>query len=479
MSANGTILPAERIARIENFGHSISGAAYLFRPSQTEQIAEIFTLAAENGIHIGLRGAGRSYGDASMNAGDIVLDLQRMNRILEWNPDSGKIQVEPGVTIEQLWKYTLEDGWWCPVVPGTMFPTLGGCLASNIHGKNNWTTGTLGEHVIEFSALLPNGNEVICSPTKNKPLFFAMIGGMGVLGVFTSITLQMKQIHSGNLKVRAWTEPNLKSSLESLDEHKENDYVVGWIDGTSRGRGLGRGQLHAASYLEKGEDPSPVQSLRIDNQALADTIMGLLPKSIMWRLMRPVMNSLGVKVGNTAKYQLNRLLENQNTYLQSLVAFNFLLDYIPNWERAYGSGGLIQYQSFVPKDAAYDVYLEMLRLCKRRRLPSYLGVIKRHRPDSFLLTHSVDGFSLALDFKVSDRNRKKLRTLTSDLNKLVLEAGGRFYFAKDSTLSTDDVVKFLGKDTVTRFKEIKAKYDPENVLQTDLYRRCFLNGQIS
>ena len=478
MKSIGSVLPSERLARLQNFGHSLSRPAYLYRPSHAEQVAELFDLAGRTGVRIGLRGAGKSYGDAAMNTGEIVLDLQRMNRVLAWNPENGVIKIEPGVTIEQLWKYTLEDGWWPPVVPGTMFTTLGGCLASNIHGKNNWTTGTLGEHVREFSALLPNGKEIVCSPRKNKALFQAMISGMGMLGVFTKITLQMKRIYSGNLNVFAWAEPTLVQSLESLDVYKENDYIVGWVDCTSGGQALGRGQLHRANYLAEGDDPAPVQSLRIENQTLPDSILGLVPKAMVWRFLRPTMNNVGVRIGNVGKYLLSRTIRNRKQYLQSLVAFNFLLDYVPNWERSYGQGGLIQYQSFLPKEAAQDVYLDMLKLCKRRRSPAFLGVIKRHRPDDFLLTHAVDGYSLALDFRVSDRNRIRLRNLISELNKMVLEAEGRFYFAKDSTLSTNEVVAFLGEKTVERFKTLKAKHDPQNLLQTDLYRRCFLNGRV-
>ena len=478
LKSNGLVLPSERLTRLQNFGRSLSGPAYLYRPTHIDQVAKLFDLAGRNGIQVGLRGAGRSYSDAAINTGEIVLDLQRMNRVLEWNPEMGVINVEPGVTIEQLWKYILEDGWWPPVVPGTMFPTIGGCLASNIHGKNNWTAGTLGEHVLEFSALLPNGKEIVCSPRKNKALFQSMIGGMGMLGVFTKITLQMKRIFSGNLEVFSWAVPTLVQSLESLEQHKENDYIVGWIDCTSGGQALGRGQLHKANYLADGDDPAPVRSLRIENQTLPDNFLGLMPKSVLWRLMRLTMNNLGVRVGNVGKYLVSRTIGNRKQYLQSLVAFNFLLDYVPNWERSYGRGGLIQYQSFLPKEAAQEVYLEMLKLCKRRRFPAYLGVLKRHRPDDFLLTHAVDGYSLALDFRVSNRNRGRLRTLTRELNKMVLGAGGRFYFAKDSALSTNEVVAYLGENTVARFKALKSEHDPDNLLQTDLFRRCFLNGGV-
>ena len=466
-------LTNQRLAKLENFGHSIERPVYLYRPTQPEQVAELFELATKENILVGLRGAGRSYGDAAITGGGIVLDFQRMNRILEWNPETGVITVEPGVTIEQLWRHTMEDGWWSPVMPGTMFPTIGGCLGANIHGKNNWKTGTLGEHVLSFTTLLPNGEEKVCTPTRNKDLFYGIISGMGLLGVFTSVTLQMKKIYSGNLEVKAWAEPNLRGVLDATDANKEEDYIVGWVDSTSRGRGLGRGQMHSARYLKEGEDPYPAVSLNPFNQDLPDTIMGLVPKSIVWRIMRLGLINLGAWAGNTAKYLLNRTLGNNKTYLQSLVAFTFLLDYVPSWERAYGKGGMIQYQSFVPFDTAHDTFREILQLSQQRGLPAYLGVMKRHRPDNFLFSHAVDGFSLALDYKVPYRRQDKLVKLTRELNQVVLSGGGRFYFAKDSALTLEDVRAYLGEETVAKFKRLKADVDPGNILQTDLYRRCF------
>ena len=161
MNTNGHLpLPLEQLSRLDNFGHSMTTAAYLYRPIHVAQVAELFEIARKQGTSITFRGAGRSYGDAALNAGHVVVDIRRMNRILDWNPETGIIICEPGVTIEQLWKHVLEDGWWPPVVPGTMFPTLGGVLGVNIHGKNNWKKGTLGEQVLKFTALLPSGEEV-------------------------------------------------------------------------------------------------------------------------------------------------------------------------------------------------------------------------------------------------------------------------------------------------------------------------------
>ncbi len=462
----------DRLTPLTGFGRAARSTSYLYRPTHVEQIADLYRQAAARGLTIALRGAGRSYGDAALNAGAVVLDLQRMNRVLAWDPATGLVTVEPGVTIEQLWQLTLEDGWWPPVVPGTMRPTLGGCLGMNIHGKNNYHTGPIGEHVLAFEALLPTGELVRCTPTDQPDLFYSLISSAGLLGVFTAITLQMKRLYSGDLAVEAWAAPSLAAMLADIDHHREADYVVGWVDGTQRGGGLGRGQIHTARYLAPGEDPHPARTLRLDYQGLPDTLFGLIPKSIIWRFMGLGLNRPGIAAANFGKYLLSRTLSHHHPYRQGLVAFNFLLDYVPNWQMGYRHG-LLQYQSFIPHAHAADVYRGILDLAQRRGHTSFVNVLKRHRPDQFMFSHAVDGYSLAIDFVVpgSPRARAEFQAMTHLFDRLVLDAGGRFYFAKDSTLTPYAAARYLGPATLARFAALKARCDPHHLLQTELYRR--------
>jgi FAD/FMN-containing dehydrogenase len=470
MEANMS-LSLNKFVQLENFGHSLRAPSYRFRPTRAEEIFEIFCLAEKMGLTVTARGAGRSYNDAALNGGGIMLDMSGMNQILEWDSASGLVRCEPGVTLEQLWQCVEPEGWWPPVVSGTMKTTLGGCLGANIHGKNNFKRGTIGEHVLEFTAILPTGEPVTCTPEKNADLFYSMISGLGVLGIFTSITLQMKRVESGLLEVHAWPVHNLPEHLSSLQAHAPNyDYIVGWMDTMTGGKSLGRGQIHAANYVHANEDPNPQKTMLLNNQILPPRIFGVFPKSILYIFMIPFANNVGWKMVNMAKYVASL---RSHVFRQSHAAFHFLLDYVPNWELSYGRGGMIQYQSFLPKETAEGAWREMIELSLRNKLPSYLGVTKRHRPDKFLLTHAVDGFSLALDFKVTNGNRAALSKMLQEFDQIVLKAGGRFYFAKNSETSAASTHAFLGEETVSKFKELKKRCDPNNLLESDLFRRIF------
>ena len=455
---------------------SSSALSYVYRPSTIEGIHSVFEQSRRSGRSVGLRGAGRSYGDASLNAEAISLDLTRMRRILAWDPQTGIIRVEPGVTIQQLWEYTIEDGWWPNVVSGTMFPTLGGAAAMNIHGKNNWKAGPIGDWILEFEILMPSGQTKVCSRTQNTELFHAAIGGFGMLGVLTRLDLQLKKVYSGLLKVEPIAHRSFEELFQFFEERlSQSDYLVGWIDCFATGKELGRGQIHQANYLAPGEDPNPTQTLRVENQELPDSLFGIVPKSLMWRFLKPFVNDPGMRAINFAKAYSAANLGNGKMHTQSHAGFAFLLDYVPHWKQAYKPGGLIQYQSFVPKENAQAVFTEQITLTQAYGIVPYLGVFKRHRPDDFLMTHAVDGYSLALDFAVTPAKHGGLRSLAAELDRIVLEAGGRFYFAKDSALHGAIAVEALGAERVTKFQALKYACDPENLLQTNLSRRLF-NG---
>jgi decaprenylphospho-beta-D-ribofuranose 2-oxidase len=470
------LLPVERLEQVSAWGGATGSISYVYRPTTPEALQDVFRLARRSGRTVGLRGGGNSYGDAAMNSENIVIDLRRMNRILEWNPGTGVIRVEPGVTLSDLWQYILEDGWWPPVATGTSFTTIGGSAAMNVHGKNAWQIGPIGDHIQEFDLMLPSGETISCNRQENRDVFYAAIGGFGMLGVFTSLTMQMKRVYSGLLDVETDIKPNLDEMLTYFHENAgRSDYIVGWIDSLASGTEVGRGDLHRANYLSQGVDPNSAQSLRLENQHLGPNLFGILPRSIMWLFMRPMMRNTGMRVINHGKYLAGRF-GGQKRYRQPHAQFHFLLDYIPEWKRAYQPGGLIQYQPFIPKETAADAFREILTLCQRRGLPNYLTVLKRHRPDDFLISYAVDGFSLAMDFRVTEENRRRVVWLAQEMDDIVLNAGGRFYFAKDSTLRPEVAKMYLGAETIARFRELKQRCDPENLLQTDLWRRIFASG---
>jgi FAD/FMN-containing dehydrogenase len=471
--AERIMLPADHLEPVGAWGGASVGLSYVFRPATADALREVLVLARRAGRTVGLRGGGNSYGDAAMNSENVVIDLRRMNRILEWDGATGRVRVEPGVTLAQLWQHVLEDGWWPAVTTGTSLTTMGGSAAMNVHGKNGYRVGTFGDHVLEFDLMLASGEIITCSREENRDVFHAAIGGFGMLGIFTSLTLQMKRVHSGLLNVETRGRSNLDEMFDFFEQNAAGaDYIVGWIDSLPGGRKLGRGDVHRADYRPPGEDSQPAQTLRLDHQHLGPNLFGVAPRSLMWLFMRPLMNDAGMRLVNQGKYAA-AAVRGAQSYQQPHAQFHFLLDYVPNFKKAYGAGGLIQYQPFIPKETARDAFAELLRLGQRRGLPNYLTVLKRHRPDNFLISYGVDGYSLAMDFRVTAENRQRMAWLAREMDEIVLAAGGRFYLAKDSTLRPEVAEAYLGSERIARFRALKRRCDPEGLLETNLWRRVF------
>ena len=462
---------------VEGWGMAVGSPTRVLRPRDEDEVRIAFDLAREAGVSLALRGTGCSYGDASTNADGWVLDLSRMNRIRSFDASTGVADLDGGVTIGQLWRHALPQGYWPKVVSGTMFPTVGGAAGMNIHGKNNYRVGTIGDCIRSIDVLTPNGDLRTASREQDADLFHAAIGGFGMLGAITRVELETKRVHSGDIEVNGVSCHDLAEMMQRMDARTADcDYLVGWVDCFAGEDGLGRGLIHEARYLDPGEDPHPERTLRVAHQELPDRILGLFPKSQVWRVLRLLNHDPGMRLLNATKQLAGRLEGMKGPYLQSHAGFNFLLDYVPDWKWAYGRNerrGLIQFQSFVPHDAALETFREILRRCQDAGIVSYLGVLKRHRPDPFWLTHSVDGWSLALDFKVTPETRDALFAHCGTLTDLVIDAGGKHYFAKDLSLRPGDADRFLPADRLDAFAELKRALDPEGLLQTDLARRVF------
>lgn len=452
--------------------------ARVLRPRSLEELAACFADARARGEGLCLRGGGNSYGDANTSARGHVLDLTRMNRLLAFDAESGRVEAEGGVTIEQLWKHVLPHGYWPKVVSGTMFPTLGGAAAANIHGKNNFAVGTFGDALVELDLYTPSGELHTCSRARNADLFHAAVGGFGLLGAITRVVLDTKRVHSGDLWVRGISVRNLREMMEHIEARKGSaDYLVGWIDAFADEQDSGRGLIHEAHYLAPGEDRESERTLTVAHQELPANILGLFPKSEVWRILRAFNHDAGMRLINAVKYHAGRMEAFAGPFRQSHAGFAFLLDYVPNWKFAYGrergARGLIQYQPFLPAAVAHDVLQELLSRARAAGHVPYLGVLKRHRLDPFWLTHAVDGWSLAMDFKVEPATRARLWRLCAELTQVVLDAGGRFYFAKDLVIRAEDARRFLPADKLAAFAHLRARHDPQGLLQSDLSRRVF------
>jgi len=408
---------------VTGFGLRNFSVSRVFRPASVDELASLVPRLAAGGARVVFRGSGRSYGDATTNPEGPVVDVSAL-RTIHGIDEAGVVRAEAGATFDDLWRFAVPRGYWPPIVPGTSFPTLGGAIAMNIHGKNGWHAGTIGEHVESLTVLDANGQRLVLG--KGDPAIRSVISCWGSDRPIVEVSLKLRKIASGFVDVKAVPTRTLSEMLQLLDAEKERwEYLVGWLDCFPEGKSLGRGSVHLARYVN-----DPVGGLSVEEQLAQKGLGSKVPKGVLVAGLRAFTFDSGMRLVNLAKY-LSHRLAGVVTYRQTLVAYSFLFDQMPGFRDIYRPGGFVQYQLFVPKEHAERVFTEAIRRQHAAGVFSYLGVLKRHRKDGFASGYVPDGYSLALDFPVTDRNASALITLCRGYDALLRECGGTNYKAKD------------------------------------------------
>ncbi|MBF6590341.1 MAG: FAD-binding oxidoreductase, partial [Ktedonobacterales bacterium] len=285
-----------RDEELSGWGGYGGGRCRVACPRDAGEVAALFTEARRVETTLAFRGAGYSYSDAALNRAAIVVDMTAMCRILAWDAKTGLVTAQPGVTFAQLWRTLLPDGWWPNVAPDASAVTLGGAGAANIAGTNGWHAGFFGDTVLSLDLLLPSGATLICDRERNAEVFNAAIGGLGLFGCITALTLQARRVHSGNMWEISSAHPTLSELVEALEGAAEwATSLVAWIDPQARGGHLGRGILRAARDLAPDEEPHPATTLALAHQLPAPsraarvweaTHLFRLPEPLAGRLAR-------------------------------------------------------------------------------------------------------------------------------------------------------------------------------------------------
>src|SRR3954451_10227480 len=406
------------------------------------------------------RGLARSYGDAAQNAGGLVLDMTGADRVLHADLETGLVDVEAGISLDELMNRFVPQGFFVPVTPGTRMVTVGGAIAADIHGKNHHVAGSFAQHVRRLDLLTADGQVRRISAGTDPVLFWATAGGMGLTGVILRAQVQMKPIESSRLLVDTDRTPNLDSLMTLLAETDHlYDYSVAWIDCVARGRRMGRSVVTRGRFARLDELPA---KRRGDPLKYHGSVKLSAPDVFPPGLL----NLATVAAFNEVWYR--KAPRRKRDQLQTIPTFFHPLDGVGTWNRIYGPRGFVQYQFTVPfgQEAAMREALERI---SHSGAASCLAALKRCGPGNpGMLSYPSPGWTLALDIPVV----KGLATLLDRLDELVVAAGGRIYLAKDSRVRAETFEKMY--DRLDSFRAVRKQVDPDGVFTSDLARRLAL-----
>jgi FAD/FMN-containing dehydrogenase len=398
-------------------------------------------------------GNGRSYGDSNLNPGGILLDTRSLDRILEFDARTGVLVCEAGVLLSEILARHVPLGWFPAVTPGTRFITIGGAIANDVHGKNHHRAGSFGNHVLRFELLRSDGTRMICSPDENADWFAATIGGLGLTGVITWAALQMRPLPSPCVDSETIRFRSLDEFFElSTDSERDHEYTVSWIDCASGGRHLGRGLFGRGNHASQPRRDG-AHAAGHDPDASGRRVPFTPPFSLV--------NGVTVKALNWAYFHRQR--RDRVREVQHYRRFFYPLDGVLEWNRLYGPRGFFQYQCAVPHAGAARCVHALLEAIAASGMGSFLAVLKQFGdiPSRGMLSFPMPGTTLALDFP----NRgEALHRLFDALDRIVLDAGGRLYPAKDGRMGSA-----MFKAGYPRWREFTRYVDPR--FSSGLWRR--------
>lgn len=373
-------------------------------------------------------GNGRSYGDSALNKN--VLHVKPYNNFLAFDEEKGLLRCQAGVLLCEILDSVVRKGWFLKVTPGTKLITVGGAIASDVHGKNHHVEGCFSECVEEFSIMLPNGETKLCK--KGDELFYTTCGGMGLTGVILSATISLKKINSKNIKQTTIKTKNLEETFEAFEKYQDMPYSVAWIDCLAKDDALGKCLLMVGDFADDGD---------LDYKSKKKL-------SIPFNFPSFALNNLSVKAFNWLYYAKTK--DGISKQKVDIDTFFYPLDAIGNWNRIYGSGGLTQYQFILPKEQSYEGLKEILGKISDSGKGSFLAVLKLYgKANDNYLSFPMEGYSLALDFKLEDG----LFELLDALDKVVVKYNGRIYLTKDVRVSRETFEK--GYAQIEKFREFR------------------------
>lgn len=414
------------------------------------------------------RGLGRSYGDAALNQGGGVVLHERLDRFLAFDPDTGVVEAEAGVSFANLISVFLPRGWFPPVTPGTRFVTLGGALAADVHGKNHHVDGSFSEFVEDFTLLTGSGQLLRCSRTENPEAFFATVGGMGLTGMIVSMRLRLRRVESAFIAADYRRARHLDEALELFTSatagHAAFDsmrYCVAWIDCLARGPKLGRCVLMGGEHAAASVVPERFRGRPLDFPLRSTrTLPPVVPNGAL--------NALTVRAFNGVYYRVNR----DGTRVIPFDSFFYPLDAFSHWNRLYGPRGFQQYQVVLPPENSRRALVRLLEELTASRRGSFLAVLKSMgRPSEGVIGFAMPGWTLAVDLP----NAPGLDDFLRRLDEIVLDHGGRRYLAKDASLSRDHFERMYLRHA--EFKRTLAALDPAGRISSSMARRLGLDRQ--
>jgi decaprenylphospho-beta-D-ribofuranose 2-oxidase len=468
-------LPTTTVS-LTGWGRTAATSAQLLSTPDVDLIAKAVAAVADANADspshlrrgIVARGLGRSYGDVAQNAGGVVVDMTALNKIHSIDPTEATVELDAGVSLDELMRAALPYGLWVPVLPGTRQVTVGGAIGSDVHGKNHHSAGSFGNHVVWLHLLVADGRVLTLTPQGSSEdpdasIFWATVGGVGLTGIILRAKLNMTRTETAYFIADGVVTHDLDQTIAVHSDGTEAnyDYSSAWFDAISPAPKLGRAALSRGSLATLDQLYEYAPKLALDPLAFNAKPLFELPDIFPNGLANKfTFSALGaVWYAKSGNY---------HNKIQSLTGFYHPLDMFSEWNRAYGSYGFLQYQFVVPPGAVVE-FKQLIRDIQASGHYSFLNVFKLFgEGNAAPLSYPMAGWNVCVDFPI----KSGLHEFLKGLDARILEFGGRLYTAKDSRTNAETFHAMYPE--IDSWIATRRRIDPHAVFVSDLARRLEL-----
>lgn len=389
-----------------------------------------------------------SYVAASFKEKSLSINIKNFNRILYFDKKEKIITVEAGIKIFELLNFTLQYNLWIPQIPGHPFISIGGAVASNVHGKSCAFYGTIKNSIKDIKIFHKNHGWLNLNSEENKDIFDLTIGGLGLTGTIISVTFKLKELNSLNFLTTVKNVNSISQTVDFLELSDDKNLIYSWniLNSSSNLNYFGKGLIFEN---------------RIDEKNIIESYKKI--ECINKKIIFPVnlWNKTTIKYFNYIFFIYHKYIRrNQYNDNFSNVIFPFYNKEI--YFSLFGYKGFIESQILISKEKIHEFLNEFKKNIEFHRPSITIFSLKKMSGKQKYLRFEDNKICLTFDMV---RNKKNVHFL-SEMYKLYIKYNVIPSVIKDSNLDKETFNKCFKEADI--FREELKKFDPKRIYKSEL-----------
>lgn len=436
--------------------------SFVCKPANEEEILGCIDFAKSRGLKINPTGSRLSFSNVCLLNENISLDLNGLDKIISFDHEKGEITVQAGAKIPTILSLIMPQGYTLIGLTGSLGNTVGGNIGNDVNGKDSWKNGHFGENVISFKMITADGKINQYTREASPEIFNAVIGGMGLIGILTEVTLKLLPISSVMIRTETKKVSGIRELVDTMSSLDPNhcDFAYCWTDPNAPFKKSGRGICETASFSKQKKS---ISTEDYSKQFIEKKRIGPLNPETFWSLFRKIDFPFFYKYSGYLKYHLPKKDNNKHVFFTE---YQYpMLKYFPKWNLKYYPLGFREIQLLFPSDIFSECYGEILSYSRSMNFIPYVCAVRKHKKQSPYLSFSADGFSMTLNYGLSDHPENKRREFERELIRKTVNLGGKIYLGKFPFIPKEELLRMYTE--INKFKSVKKSLDPTDMFWSD------------